>query len=62
VSERGRIGWYVVAFGLLTASAVVIVVSSLDLDFDSRPLWISFGLSIAAIALAIAAIGLRRRR
>jgi hypothetical protein len=51
-----------VSFVLLVVSAAVVVVSSWDLDVRTEPLWVSVGLSIAAIAAAIAAIALPRRR
>jgi hypothetical protein len=52
---------YAVAFGLMLAAGAALVASARGFLADTGLLWWSAGLSVAAIAVAIAAILWRRR-
>jgi hypothetical protein len=58
---RGRIEWYAVAFALMIASAVVLVITSLGSLSSLRLLWVSAGLSVLAIALSLVSVVVPRR-
>ena len=60
--RRGWISVYAVAFGLMVAAAIALVASSLGSLRSIGLLWISSGLSLAAIAAAIASVLVPRRR
>lgn len=65
-SEPGRRGgWisvYAVAFALMAAAAIALVVSSLGSLRSIGLLWFSSALSLAAIVAAIASVLVPRRR
>jgi hypothetical protein len=60
--RRGWISLYAVAFALMVAAAVALVASSLGSLRSIDLLWFSSGLSLAAIAAAIASVLVPRRR
>jgi hypothetical protein len=59
---RGWLSLYLVSFALMIAAGVVLVLAAKDLLRSLTPLWISTGLSAAAIAAAVAGVMLPRRR
>lgn len=63
--EKTRRGWisvYAVAFALMVAAAVALVLSSLGSLRSIGLLWFSSALSLAAILAAIASVLVPRRR
>jgi predicted exporter len=59
---RGWLSLYLVSFVLMIAAGAVLVLAARDLLRSLTPLWISTGLSAAAIAAAVAGVVLPRRR
>jgi hypothetical protein len=60
-ARRGRIGLYALAFALMLGAAVTIAVASLEKLESTRLLWVSMGLSYAAIVFALLALLVPRR-
>ena len=60
--RRGWISVYAVAFALMVAAAIALVVSSLGSLRSIGLLWFSSALSLVAIAAAIASVLVPRRR
>jgi hypothetical protein len=61
VSRRGSFALYLVAFGLLLGALAGIGVATARFLESLTPLWVSVVCSVAAIALAIAAVLWPRR-
>ena len=64
-AKRGPRGWtslYVASFVLVMTAAVMLVLAARDLFSSLTPLWVSVGLSAAAIVTAVAGVVLPRRR
>jgi mannose/fructose/N-acetylgalactosamine-specific phosphotransferase system component IIC len=59
---RGWVSLYFVAFALMLAAGAALASSAVNFLDSTRPLWLSTGLSAAAILAAIAAVVLPRRR
>jgi hypothetical protein len=60
--RRGTIGLYAGAFVLMIAAGTALVGSSLGSFRSIGLLWVSGGLSVAAIGLALASVLVPRRR
>ena len=60
--SRGRLSLYVASFVLMVTAGVVLVLAARDFLRSLTPLWISVGLSSAAIVSAVAGVVLARRR
>lgn len=63
--KRGPRGWmslYVASFVLMMTAALMLVLAARDLFSSLTPLWVSVGLSAAAIVAAVAGVVLPRRR
>jgi hypothetical protein len=59
---RGRAGLYALAFLLMIAAGAVLLIEVRGFLASTRLLWVSIGLSAAAILVAIASVILRSRR
>jgi hypothetical protein len=59
---HGWVSLYAVAFGLVIASGVFVVIAARDFLATLTSLWISIALSAAAIVVAALAVALPRRR
>jgi hypothetical protein len=59
---HGWVSLYAVAFGLVIASGVFVVIAARDFLATLTSLWISIALSVAAIVVATFAVALPRRR
>lgn len=59
---RGRVGLYALAFALMLAAGAALVASARGFLESTRLLWLSTGLSVAAIAIAVLGVLLPRRR
>jgi hypothetical protein len=59
--RRGRVSLYAAAFALMLAAGTVLVVTSLGSLQSTRLLWVSAGLSIAAIIVSVASLVAPRR-
>lgn len=55
-ARRGRIGPYALAFASMLGAAALIAMASLGTLQSTRLLWVSMGLSYAAIVLAVFAL------
>jgi hypothetical protein len=53
---------YVASFVLMMTAALMLVLAARDLFSSLTPLWVSVGLSAAAIVAAVAGVVLPRRR
>jgi hypothetical protein len=62
VTTRGSVGLYAVAFVLMLAAAGALGIAARTFLSDRWPLWLSAGLSAAAIVIAVLALVLPRRR
>lgn len=60
--SRGRLSLYATSFVLMLTAGVVLVLAARDFLRSLTPLWISVGLSSAAIVSAVAGVVLARRR
>jgi hypothetical protein len=58
---RGRVSLYAVAFVLLVGAGAALVASAVGFLASTRLLWVSTGLSAAAIAVAVLGVLLPRR-
>jgi hypothetical protein len=61
-TPRGRLTLYAGAFGLMILAGALVAIATRDFLKNTTLLWISAGLSLAGIALAILAVTLPRRR
>ena len=61
-TPRGSFALYVVAFVLMVAAGAALVASAKGLLESTRLLWISSGLSAAAIVVAVVGLFVPRRR
>jgi predicted histidine transporter YuiF (NhaC family) len=59
---RGSFVLYVVAFVLMVAAGVALVASAKGLLESTRLLWVSAGLSVGAILVAVVGLFVPRRR
>jgi hypothetical protein len=59
---RGWVSLYVASFLLMISAAVVLVLAARDLFRSLTPLWLSLGLSAAAIIAAVVGLVLPRKR
>lgn len=59
--RRGWTSLYAVAFGLLLAAGATVTVATLGSLNSLRLLWLSAGLSVAAIVVAVVSVMLPRR-
>jgi hypothetical protein len=59
---HGWVSLYAVAFGLVIASGVFVVIAARDFLATLTSLWISIALSAGAIVVATLAVALPRRR
>lgn len=57
--RRGRVGWYALAFLLVVGSGVVLYYGALG--SSRKLLWSSVGMSVLAVALAVASLVPRRQ-
>ena len=57
----GSVGLYAVAFGLLVAAGAALGTSAIGFLESTKLLWVSTGLSVLAIAMAVLAVVLSRR-
>jgi hypothetical protein len=60
-ARRGRTGLYALAFVLMLGAGAAIAAASLESLESTRLLWISMGLSYAAIVVALLALLVPRR-
>jgi hypothetical protein len=59
--RRGWVSLYAAAFALMLAAGVVLVATALGSLRSTSPLWVSAGLSIAAIVVSLASLVTPRR-
>lgn len=59
---RGRAGLYALAFLLMMAAGAVLLIEVRSFLDSTRLLWVSTGLSAAALLVAIASVMLRSRK
>jgi hypothetical protein len=59
---RGWVSLFAASFVLMIGAGVVLVLAARDFLRSLTPLWISVGLSTAAILVAVASLVLPRRR
>jgi hypothetical protein len=60
--RRGSFALYVVAFVLMVAAGVALVAAAKGLLESTRLLWVSTGLSVGAIVVAVLGLFVPRRR
>jgi hypothetical protein len=60
-SRRGWVSLYAVAFGLMGAAGIILVVASLGSLNSIGLLWVSAGFSAAALVAAVASVAVPRR-
>ena len=54
--NRGGLAWYFAGFGLLLVAGALIGVSAISFLASLAPLYVSIGLSVAAIACSLVAL------